>query len=274
MSVADEELMAFVDGELSGADVERVSVAIAADPALAARVEAERRLRTTLGGHFAPVMAEPVPESLTLMIADAAAEDIEQDMTDAAAVGPAPRQEPARVLDMATARARRQADARAAKGARAASPGGGFRNLGMGAAIAASLVLGLALGTQFVGRGAVTERDGALVASGGLAKGLDTQLASAGGSAAPLRILTSFRRKDGDFCRVFDAGRTAGIACKDDGRWLLERTVAGGAHEAGEYRQAGSAQEDLMTAAQEMAAGEPLDAAQERTAQAQDWRGR
>ena len=45
MSVTDEELMALADGELSGDDAERVSAAIAADPALAARIEAERRLQ-------------------------------------------------------------------------------------------------------------------------------------------------------------------------------------------------------------------------------------
>jgi anti-sigma factor RsiW len=273
MSVTDEDLMAFADGELSGADAERVSAAVAADPALSARIEAERRLRTMLGDHLAPVAAEAVPESLTLMIAAAAAEETEQDMTDAPAGDPPLREEPARVLDFATARAKRQADARAAKTARGALSGGAPR-WGTGAAIAASLVLGLVLGSQFAERGVVTERNGALVASGALAKGLDTQLASAGTDAAPLRMLASFRRSGGDFCRVFDGGGTAGIACKHEGRWTLERTAAGSRDDAGEYRQAGSAQGELMVAAQEMAAGEPLDAAQERAAQAKGWRDR
>lgn len=270
MSVSDEELMAFADGELSGADAERVSAAIAADPALSARIEAERRLRTMLGDHLAPVAAEPVPESLTLMIAAAAAEETEQDMTDAPAGDPPIREEPARVLDFAMARAKRQADARAAKTARAALSGSA-RNWGTGAAIAASLVLGLILGSQFADRGVVTERDGALVASGALAKALETQLASASPDAETLRILASFQRSGGDFCRVFDGGGTAGIACKHKGRWTLERTAASGSHDAGEYRQAGSAQGELMAAAQEMAVGEPLDAAQERAAQAKGW---
>lgn len=273
MSVTDEDLMAFADGELSGADAERVSAAIATDPALAARIEDERRLRTMLGQHLAPVAAEPVPENLTLMIAAFAAEETEQDMTDAPAADPSTREEPARVLDFATALAKRQANASTAKAVRAASPGNGSRNWATGAAIAASLVLGLVLGSQIGGRGAVTEQDGLLVASGALAKGLDTQLASVGIDAGPLRMLASFRRSGGDLCRVFDGGGTAGIACKHEGRWMLERTVAGGEREAGEYRQAGSAQGELLTVAQEMAAGEPLDAAQERAAQANGWRG-
>jgi hypothetical protein len=273
MSVTDEDLMAFADGELSGADAERVSAAVAADPALSARIEAERRLRTMLGDHLAPVAAEPVPESLTLMIAAAAAEETEQDMTDAPAGDPPIRDEPARVLDFATARAKRQADAKAAMSARAALSGSAPRNWGTGAAIAASLVLGMVLGSQFADRGVVTERDGALVASGALAKGLETQLASAGANAGTLRMLASFRRGGGDFCRVFDGGGTAGIACKHKGRWTLERTAASGSRDAGEYRQAGSAQGELLTVAQELAAGEPLDAAQERAARANGWRG-
>ncbi|WP_404482140.1 anti-sigma factor family protein [Novosphingobium sp. BL-52-GroH] len=265
MNVTDDELMAFADGELSGADAERVAAAIAADPALTARIEAERRLRTMLRGHFDPIAAEPVPESLTLMVAAAAADETERDMTDAPA--PPPRAEPARVLDFAAARARRQAEAKAAKAAQKPQP----RNWGTGAAIAASLVLGVILGTQFAGRGAVTERGGALVASGALATGLDMELASAGTEGKPLRILASFKRAGGDYCRVFDGGATAGIACKAGHDWVLERTVASGPRDAGAYRQAGSAQGDLMAAAQGMASGEPLDAAQERAARMKSW---
>lgn len=285
MSVTDDELMAFADGELSGADGERVAAAVAADPALAARIAAERRLRTMLHGHLDPVAAEPVPESLTLMIAAAAAEDaakdVERDMTDAPELeaAPQPAPQPAHVLDFAAARARRQAAAKAAQAARPPVTGGQPRNWRMGTAIAASLVLGLLLGSRFAGsdvftQGAFTERGGVLVASGALAKGLDTRLAAAENDGKSLRVLTSFRRGDGDFCRVFDGGAVAGIACKDEGRWVLERTVAGGARASGEYRQAGSGQGDLMAAAQAMAAGEPLDAAQESAARAKGWSGR
>jgi hypothetical protein len=266
MSVTDQDLMAFADGELSDVDAARVASAVAADPALAARVDAERRLRTMLGGHFAPVAAEPVPETLTLMIAAAAAEETERDMTDAPVLEAPPP--PARVLDFAAARAKRQAAAPAARKPHA-------RAWGTGAAIAASLVLGLVLGGQFAGRGAIAERNGALVASGALAEGLDTQLASAVDDGAKaggdLRVLASFQRTGGGYCRVFDRGTTAGIACKDRGQWLLERTASGSGPERGDYRQAGSAQADLMAAAQNMAVGEPLDAAQERAARVKRW---
>ncbi|WP_159982332.1 MULTISPECIES: transcriptional regulator [unclassified Novosphingobium] len=268
MSVTNEELMAFADGEMSGTDAARMAAAIAADPVLAARIDSEQQLRAMLRGHLDPVASEPVPESLSLMIAAAAAEETEQDMIDtppATQAAPQMQAQPARVLDFAAARARREADAKEAKFVQNPAP----RRWGIGAGIAASLVLGLVLGTQFLGGSLVTERNGALVASGSLARGLDTQLASNEPSA--LRILSSFRREGGEYCRVYDAGATSGIACKSKGEWTLERTMASGQRESGEYRQAGSAAIELMTAAQDMAVGAPLDAAQERAARVDGW---
>jgi len=267
VSVTNEELMAFADGELPGADAARVAAAVAADPVLASRVESERQLRALLRGHLDPVASEPVPESLSLMIAAAAAEETEQDMIDTPPPAQTPSQaaQPARVLDFAAARARREAEAKAAQSAQKPAS----RRWGIGAAIAAALVLGLMLGPQFLGGSTVTERNGALVASGSLARGLDTQLAS--NEPGALRILSSFRREGGSYCRVYDAGATSGIACKSKGEWTLERTVASGQHKSGEYRQAGSPASELMTAAQNMAVGDPLDAAQERAARVDGW---
>src|SRR3546814_6397555 len=70
---------------------------------------------------------------------------------------------------------------------------------GSGLAIAASLVLGLMLGTQIHSGGAIAERNGALMASGALARGLDTRLASADADSGGLRILASFQRAGGDY---------------------------------------------------------------------------
>ena len=64
MSVSEDMLMAYADGELDAADRERVDAALAADPALADRLTRHRLLRSSLGAHYAPVMEEPVPERL------------------------------------------------------------------------------------------------------------------------------------------------------------------------------------------------------------------
>ncbi|MPS68257.1 MULTISPECIES: anti-sigma factor family protein [unclassified Novosphingobium] len=265
MSVTAEELMALVDGELSPEDAARVEAAIAADPELARRLDAERGLRETLRGHFAPVAREPVPDALTDMIARAAAEEAEEQMTDSNHAAPA------QVLDFASARSRREEAEKARRKAERRSRAPIFADRRMAFAIAASLVLGLMLGTRLHSEGPITSNGDRLVASGTLAKGLDRTLASAGGDG-DLRILTSFRRSDGGYCRVFEARAATGIACKDDRDWVLERTMKPGDRAAGTYRQAGSAGAALLAAAQEMAAGEPLDAAQESAARERNWR--
>lgn len=254
MSVTEEELMAFADGELSGADAARVEAAIAADPALAKRIEAERKLRAALRGHLDPVAQEPVPDAWKAMIAAAAREDADDDH---------------KVISLAAARAEKAE--KAAREARAAPRPRSFtQRWGTGMVIAASLVLGLFIGLRTTAEGPVAERDGALIASGSLAKGLDTRLASAQGGG--VQILTSFRREDGNYCRVFASGETSGIACKDNAAWVIERTIKGSAAQSSEYRQAGSAWTELMGVAQNMAKGAPLDAEEEQAAKARDWR--
>lgn len=243
MKVTDEELMAYADGELSHADAARVEGALAADAGLAEKLAAHRRLHAALQGHLDPVAQEPVPDALTAMIVAARKED-----------------EAGKVVSLAAARAGREAKA----------PPRPFLQRWGGLAIAASLVLGVMLGTQMQSGGAIVERNGALLASGPLAKGLDTQLASTEGGS--VRILTSFQRDGGGYCRVFEAASTAGIACKDQTGWVLERIMSSGTRQASDYRQAGSADSELMSAAQDMAKGEPLDAGQEKAAVVKGWR--
>ena len=64
MSITDEMLMAYVDGELGEAQRTAVDSAVAADPALFERLERHRRLRARMGGAFSGVLTEPPPERL------------------------------------------------------------------------------------------------------------------------------------------------------------------------------------------------------------------
>jgi hypothetical protein len=64
MSITDEMLMAYVDGELPEAQRIAVDSAVAADPALFEKLERHRRLRARMGGAFADLLTEPVPERL------------------------------------------------------------------------------------------------------------------------------------------------------------------------------------------------------------------
>jgi hypothetical protein len=233
-----EMLMAFADGELSPLDAKRVERAIAENPALAQQVEDHRRLRAVLAESFAAVIERPVPEHLTAMV----------------------RTTP--VVDLAQARADR------AMRAPTVSPTLWQRG-GISVAAAASLVVGVILG-QHLDNGAVRTRNGALVASAGLADALDTQLASAQGGKST-RILATFRSPQGDICRSFSGATFSGIACREGENWQLRTTRSGAVRSDAQYQQAGSGDAALMADAQAMMAGDPFDAAAEQRAKAHGW---
>ena len=140
-----------------------------------------------------------------------------------------------------------------------------------GLAIAATLIAGVALGTQWpmTAAGPVAIADGRMVAAGPLAAALDTQLASAAGDT---RIVASFRSEGGSYCRVFEGAALGGIACRDRGAWQLRQTRAAGVRSGTDYRQAGSTDAALMAAAQEMMTGDALDATAERKARDAGWK--
>lgn len=135
-------------------------------------------------------------------------------------------------------------------------------------ALAACLVLGLMVGIG-VSRGPVSAGAGGLYASGSLAAALDDQV---GGADGAVKVAVSFRDKQGSYCRVFSSIAADGIACRKASGWALRRTQQGSTTTRGDYAQAGSPDPELMAAAQDMMAGEPLDAKAEEAARGAGWR--
>lgn len=244
MSITPEMLAAYADGELGSDDHMKVETAVAADPALAEEVAAHRALRDQLGAHFAPILDAPVPDRLTALLER-------------------PRNPTAEVADLSTARA--------ARDLRHRRTAFGMPRWAMGGAIAASLAIGLAIGGQLPSDAPVRSVGGQLVASGALDAALTTQSTSSPQDHKPVRILLSFKDDGGRYCRGFASGTTSGIACRKDGSWALVRTQAGGPVAGGEYRQAGSANADIMAAAQGMAASVALDRNAEQAAIDAGW---
>lgn len=205
MSVDDERLMAFADGELSGAERAEVEAALAEDASLREKLAAHQRLRTRLRAAFDGALDEPVPASLL-----AAAEK--------------PRS--ADVVNLAERRAARWS----------------VREWG---AMAASVVLGLLVGVGVMNTQAplIAPSENGLIARGALADALQTQLAS--DEAGAVRIGLSFRDTDGRYCRTFDLteGGTAGLACREGDAWKVAMTAAGAG--GGEVRQAGASEHIL-----------------------------
>jgi len=141
-----------------------------------------------------------------------------------------------------------------------------MRHLWIPGAIAASLVAGLFVG-QIERPAGVADRADALALAPDLARKLDTQLS---GEPVPIRVALSFRAQDGAYCRSFSATHLDGVACRTASGWTL-RYAAPGTASTGAYAQAGTdpAQAGAIAA---MIAGEPLDAAAERTARERGWR--
>src|SRR5262245_51692522 len=108
MSIPDETLMAYADGELEAGQRAEVEAALAADPMLAERVEQHRALRRKLNAAYDPILMDTVPHALI-----AAARTSPATAPSAAAAGAAPDRG-ATVTDLRRVRAARAAEAKEA----------------------------------------------------------------------------------------------------------------------------------------------------------------
>lgn len=243
MTVSDETLMAYVDGELDAETRATVEAAMADDPELARRVDEQRALREQLRAAFEPVLEEPLP---------------------------------ARLIERARTAAAGGARADAVSLRRAARRRGSWP---VWLALAASLVVGVFAGRWTFRGGPVSPigwYDGRLTARGVLADALTGQLASNQAAGAPVRIGVTFRSKSGRYCRTFSlrAPEVAGLACHAGSRWQLEVLTRTEARNAGpgSYQEASSSMPPAVVAAVRAdIAGEPLDAGAERAARRRGW---
>ena len=143
------------------------------------------------------------------------------------------------------------------------------------AAIAATLVLGIGLGTTIGGRGSdapTAIEGGRLVAAAGLRQALDRQLTSTDQRGAATRIGLTFRNHEGALCRSFDGRDGVGLACRSGENWQIEALFGPGAGTRGNYRTASGGDPLLANLIDQAIVGDPLDAEQERGAWSRHWR--
>jgi len=250
VTLDDETLMAYADGELDAARRAEIAAALAADPALAARVEKHRAMRASVSSAFAPVLADPVPERLR-----------------AAAMGSA-------APVAAAERARGNVVRFPSRGSRApATPWRAREWLAM----AASVLLGVAISWRAFSPTSpetITASNGALVARGELAAALEGQLASNQANDAAVKIGLTFKARDGSYCRTFAlaAGGTSGLACRANGEWQIPVTASADAA-GGDIRQAaGSIPPAVLQAIEARIAGDVLTAPDEGKARDAGWK--
>jgi anti-sigma factor RsiW len=253
MTISDETLMAFADGELDGAARAAVEVALLENPALEKRVAQHRALRRRIQMAYSSELSEPVPERLL------------------AAAKPTAKPSVGNVVNMKDAR---EAKARALQGAQPMKSW--WRPAG---AIAASVIIGFGLGYGKLRQSSAPfdrNAKGEVVASGRLEQALSKQLAAEQAANSAVRIGVSFLAKSGDYCRTFSLSGTvspAGLACHRGSEWRIQTLAEGADSSAAEYRTAGSGMPAaVLKATEEQIAGEPLDKAGELGARAKNWK--
>lgn len=231
--ISEEMLIAWCDGELDEVNRRRVDRAIANDPELAARVNEHQQLREMLVGHFAPIVKEDVPDRFATML--------------------------------------REGGAPIAASAKAPATPARWAGWAISSGIAASLLVGLAIGRLWGsgGEDGVGVRGGRMVARGEVAAALDTQLASKQDGKA-VRIGVTFQQKGGGWCRSFNSEPMEGVACFVGKRWRLQQVVPGSL-KSNSYQQAVSGDARIMETVKALMDGAPADAAQEAQAKADGW---
>lgn len=247
MTISEEMLIAYADGELSGEEVRAVEAELKVNPKLQAFVDRQQALRHSLQSSFASELDAPIPERFLKALQES----------------PVSRRWRARqVLSRMTHAA---ADRNFL--AWSALPAAG--------ALACGILIGVfAIPTRILDVGG---HDGMVTAQGALASVLDSKLASTQGANDAIRVGVSFRAKDGRYCRTFENAGTAsslsGVACRDATGWSVVALAATGPSEqTGAYHMAASAMPDsIRSTVAGLMAGAPLDAVQERRARDSDW---
>ena len=252
MTVPDEEVFAFVDGELPPEAMARIEAAMATDPQLALRVETQRSLRRLLSGPHGGAARRPAPEPST------------------ATTPTRPAAKPAEVIAFPGPQAKAKAakakprEPKPPKPAGARREGGGPGWIVMGLCLMVGLVIG-----RFAAPSPPTLSgvdDTPPIATGPLAQALAG--APTGQGAGPVRIALTFKDRGGLYCRAYQAAGpapTAGVACRESGGWKVRMASVAGPAGAG-------APAAVMAAANAMIAGQPLDAAGEAKARAAGWK--
>jgi hypothetical protein len=253
MTISEEILMAYADGELDAATRASVEAAMQEDPEIRKRVARHRALREAMRGAFSAVLDEPVPDRL---------------IQAARGQSAAPK---SAVVDMSVAR-----EARAQKNPTAP-------RRWQPAAAAASLLLGLGLGfLAWHGSGDALIQPGAgggFVAGAALAEALSSQLSDDRSADRVALTGLSFRDKSGDYCRTFSlpgSDPSLGLACREGADWRIKALTQSphAVANSGNFRTAGSEDSPAIRAAVEGAIdGEPLDHAGEIAARAAGWAG-
>lgn len=240
MTIDDETLMRWIDGELAPDEAARLEAAARTEPALVERITTARRLRDATRAAF-PAQVDPRDRDLIRLIAGEA---------------------PARTSPLAALKTWLTE----AFAPRHAPVWGGLA--------AAGFVAGLLIGPNLNGGSGVRIAEDGALADAGLVKVLDRRLSSEGADGAGRAVGLTFQDGEGRWCRTFQSRKDglAGLACRQPEGWTVQ-VLAPLSSSAGEVRTASSdTPAAVLGAVDVLIAGPSVDAVGERRARDQGWR--
>lgn len=253
----DERLSAWLDGELPHDEAKRFEQRLAAEPALARRLERLREADRKAQQAFHAIDGAPMPQGVLDLLQDDDADRLQQ----------SPDASPkAQVVELRPRTAR-------------------FFQMPVAIAASVALVAGFLVrglvAPQGVGDDAALPLSGVVAGGSGLHRVLET--APAGETVSlpgegSAEVVLSFQADDGDWCRQFRLGTTAaamqGLACRQAGGWQVEAaSFAAPGSPGGAFQQATGATPAALEAAvrARLGAREPLGADEERRAISEGW---
>ena len=244
-SITDDQLAAFMDGRCTDAEAEAIALALEQDPDLAVRAEALAGDFSEVRAAFDEVLSEPVPEAIL-----------------AAAT---PR---SNVVSLGDHRPGRPANR---------------PSWFVPAAIAASLCIGVGIGSQVSGPSSapadpalILTSSGTLAPSAALSDALSTRGSGSdtvltGGTR--VRPTLTFRDHQARLCRQFevstDKAATEALACRDGDQWNVMVTARTETRSAGFETASGPGDSPVARTVDQMIAAEAMDATQEAKALAE-----
>lgn len=271
--VSDEQLMAFIDGELDEAESAEIADALAADRSLRERAEKFRATRAAVQQAFDAVLREPVPEHLIALVRAAPQPNGHLQAASQAL----------RIISF---------DARTARTAR---PGGGPQRtpkpLRMAAAVALLVLVGAGgwalrplfqpgLGDQQAKTGEPSSSWASVLQAAleSEPSGARVPVGRAGRAEGSVEVVSTFRSYDQRYCRQYavrlDGSETFdGLACRTaQAGWLVEHQLRRLSQpKEGLKPAAGSARQALDVAVDDLIDGGLLDPAEERKLLASRW---
>jgi hypothetical protein len=245
MTITDEQLSAFIDGELSPVVMKEIAAAIDSDPKLKRRVEGLAASDAILKHAYSAIDDTPMPAAVTALLA-----------------------EPASTTGNVFALKRPAPLAR--------------WSMPLVASIA--LGAGFALGLMIVEPGRMAPSGGLMIAAAispadALHAALDqtpsgeTTTIKGGREAA---MILTFMSSGGDYCREFtlevETNKSRAIACREDGRWSVKLAAAESGVGSGYVTAASAVSTAFDAGAETLGAGKPLDRATEQELLQKKWR--